>query len=1024
MRWQTVLRRRLRQHPSALAAVVATVLVSLLVVAALRTFAAGIADASVRESVAVADPTRRDLTVTLPLRGDKTAGADAAVRDAAGTDAIRYAGVATSRGLAGGAASDRIQLTDIPDLARHARLVDGAWPRPAAAAGDVLDVVLPQPAATALGLKVGSRAELSDLIDSSTEPIRVRVSGLFAVSDPDDALWRLVPLALTGTERGDYAAYGPVVPAPGMLTRQLTGHWLIDVPPASLDAGNVAAAAARSAAALDRLAKAPALTGATVRSEQVAVLREAADLGTRTGRVLLTPLVLLLLLGGAALALATTQLGMLRDPETRLLRARGAGTGQLLGLALAEGALVVALSALGGAALAPLLVRPLARAAGFPQAGLGYRDGLSSPHVWSAVAVGAVLALLVFVVASLRQGHLRVERDSGGRGRVLALLAGAGLDLVLLLLAGLGLMQLRRYQNAAVPSLDPLTIAAPALIVAGLAVLALRLIPVLARVAAHLAARSTTLPRAWAGWQVARRIGGQTGSILLVLLALTMGSMAVSQRATTERSLRDQSAFEAGAQLRVRPGGELVGTAPWLSSRLATIAGGPERVMAAHRESVDVGGVRGVTLLGVDVAAAAVMAPRADLVPGGSWSSLTGRLETSTDLGVPVPGTPTTLTLTTQLRNNPRGIEGPKTQVVIADAAGQWWSLRLPIPVEQNARTEVSLRADQGTIRYPVRLVAVTMSEFWYQYLAPAERPTLSLTRVEADGDVVPGAEALSGAWRGATYVVAAPIPTPDPVPVVITGALADQARMKAGSTFALPLSGSTRAARVVGIIDALPTATRPTLGVLADLATLQAAAGAALPNDPEGLRILTAGEFWLDPSDPAAARTRLADEPRLAAEITDRETLLAGRRAGSVNSGMRTAMGLLTIAALVLAALGFAAATTALRGARQHDGVILTALGFGPRGQRVVLLLERTLVIVLAAIVGLATAGLAAWLVVPLLVAGDGHATVPPVVTELNWPALALISAGVAALLIAIAAALVRNPSDIGAALRTEAHE
>ncbi len=1029
MRWQTVLWRRLRQHPSALAAVVATVLVSLLVVAALRTFAAGIADASVRESVAAADPSRRDTSVVVPLRTDSAAAVDAAVQAAVGDQGqinLLRARIATSRGLVGGSAQDRILMAELPDIARYARLATGTWPQ-ATKGAQPLEIVLPQPAAAALDLRVGSTVKLSDLIDPKTDPLVVKVSGIIAVTDPDAPLWRLIPLGRTGIDRGDFTAYGPFIAAPGMLTRQLTGHWIIDIPPQSLTATNVGAAAAGATATLDRLQKDPALRGATIRSEQAQVLREAADLGTRTGRVLLTPLVLLLLLGGAALALAATQLGMLRDPETRLLRARGASTGQLLGLALAEGLLLVAISALGGAALAPLLVRPLAEAADFPAAGRGYREALLSGQVWSAVAIGGALALLVFVVASLRQGGLRVERDLAGRGRIAELAAGAGLDAVLLLLALVGLLQLRRYQSGSSPALDPLTIAAPALIVAGLAVLALRLIPLLARVGSRLAARSVSLPQAWAGWQVSRRIGSQTGSILLVLLALTMGSMAVSQRATTERSLRDQSAFEAGAALRVQPGSEVIGTAPWTTSRLGEIAGGPERVLAAHRESIDVGGVRGVTLLGVDTASAAVMTPRADLVPAGSWSGVTARLRVPDPLGLLIPGSPRSLWLTTRLSNNATQLgvsEGPRTQVVIADATGQWWSLRLPIPATSQARTEVPLRTADGAIRYPVRLIGVTMSEYWYSYLQPSDRPKLAVTKVEADGQPVPGADILKGAWRGATYVVSAPIPTPDPVPVVLTKPLADRAHLRAGATFALALSGSSRSARVAGLIDALPTATNPTLGVLADLGALQRAAGAALPNDPEGMRILTVGEYWLDPADPAAARAQLRDEPRLADTVTDRDEVLAGRRAGSVNAGMRTAMGLLTLAALVLAALGFAAATTALRGARQHDGVILTALGFGPGGQRVVLLLERAVVIVLSALVGLITSAVAAWLVVPLLVAGDGHAAIPPVLTVLNWPALALIAAGVALVLVVIAAALVRNPSDIGAALRTEAHE
>jgi ABC-type antimicrobial peptide transport system permease subunit len=138
----------------------------------------------------------------------------------------------------------------------------------------------------------------------------------------------------------------------------------------------------------------------------------------------------------------------------------------------------------------------------------------------------------------------------------------------------------------------------------------------------------------------------------------------------------------------------------------------------------------------------------------------------------------------------------------------------------------------------------------------------------------------------------------------------------------------------------------------------------------------------------------------------------------------MRTAMGVLTAAALLLATLGFAAATTALATQRRQEGVVLTALGYSPRAQRRVLLVERTVVVALTAIVGLAVAALSSWLVMPLLVSGDGHAQVPPVVLAFNWPALLILVAGVSAVLVAVAALLVRGPGDLSAQLRAQEGE
>ncbi len=1030
-----LLRRRWREHPSALAAVLAAVLVSLLVVAALRGFSGGIADASVRGSVAAADPERRSLTVTLPLRPDRAAAAEAAVTTATagitGRD-LYAARLATSRGLAGGAPTDRIQLAEIPQLAAHARLTAGHWPAPAAS-GAPIEVAVPESVAAALHWQVGARADLVDLIDDQAKPTSITVVGVYSVTDRASPLWRLLPIALTGIERGDFTAYGPVVVSAGTLRDQTLMLWLADLVPDRLDLATAGPAADAADRAVEALQKSPSLAGASVTSNLGDVLRTAEGLGQRTGRVLLTPMLLLLLLGGAALALAAGQLAMLRDPESRLLRARGAGTGQLVALALVEGGVVIVASAIGALLIAPLLLRPLARASGFPDSASGYRHTVTSPEVWVAVAVGGLLALGVYVLASLRHGHLRVERADDGRGRLARLASGAGIDIVLLALGALGLVQLRRYAGTSGgASVDPLTLAAPALVVGGLCVLALRLIPLLARAGARVAAGGSSLGRAWSGWQVSRRMSAQAGSILLVLLCLTMGALAVSQQATVGRSLADQSDFEAGAPLRVAIGGELYAD-PLVPGRMARIAGASDRSMRAVRQGVEVGGIRGVSLLAADTRAAGVISPRPDLLGGTSWAGLTGRLRTGGVPGLELPGQPRTLSLDATIGAGPNtyiGGGGLTLTVILADVAGQWWTRDVPVPPgdlrpgqSRHVTATVPLSDAEGHVDYPARLVGAALAAPFFDQVPEKDRPTLTVARVGADADSVDPSP-MKPAWRGSTLVVSVPLTDPGPVPVLMTRELARRARIATGATFAMPMGGATRSARLVGLIEDLPTATTPELGVLADLGTLQRAIGSPGPGDATGLRLVASTEYWLDPADPAAARAALAATPRLAAGVTDRDRVLADRRAGSVNAGMRTAMGLVTAAALLLAALGFAAATTAPGAVRRQEAVILTALGYGPGPQRRVLLAERAIVVLLTTIVGLVVAAVASRLVTPLLVSGDGHAQVPPVVVVLDWPALLALAAGLILVLVAIAAVLARRAGDVAAALRDQERE
>ena len=86
-------------------------------------------------------------------------------------------------------------------------------------------------------------------------------------------------------------------------------------------------------------------------------LLDASALVSERVRVsLLTPTVLLVVLGTASLVVAAALLASLRDSETRLMRTRGASTRQLAVLALADALLVVLLGAVGAVLLAPLAV--------------------------------------------------------------------------------------------------------------------------------------------------------------------------------------------------------------------------------------------------------------------------------------------------------------------------------------------------------------------------------------------------------------------------------------------------------------------------------------------------------------------------------------------------------------------------------------------------------------------------------------------------------------------------------------------
>lgn len=1050
---RTLLLRRVGAHRAALVAVATSVLTSMLVVATLQLLSGGIADAGVRSELGV-PAAERGVVVTAGLRPGELAAAEARVREAVaagGPAVLTRTGAATTRGLVGGADTDRVLLADLSGLEDRARLVAGEWPGPPAAGaapgGAPVEAVVPENVARALDLSPGDRLALTDLIDREAEPLAVVVRGVIAPTGVDDGRWADDPLALQGVRRTDFTTFGPVVLADGVLDSGLVGassatwRWTPDVD--GVRGAGLAALDRRVDGVVDRLQRVvgdgttataqdgvPPLRDGRVTTSLPTVLDRATVSEARVRAALLAPTVLLVVLGTSSLVVAAALLAALRDPETRLLRTRGASTGRLAALSLADALAVVLLGSVGALLGAPLLARAVASGAGLSA------DELATGSLpWVSVAAMAVLATVVVVVTTLRSGRSRGGARGGGRGAAKALraLGSSGLDVALVGLSVLGVVQLRRYDSAGSTVADPLTIAAPALVVAGSAVLCLRLLPVLTSRVARVTSARPGLAVAWGGWQLSRRLAAQSGTVLLVLLAMAMGALALAHSATARQAVEDQSAFETGGTVRVVTG-SLGAQGPAVAATLDGAAGGRDRVVPVLRDSVGLGPVDGITVLGLDAAAAGrVVAPRADTLDGRSWPDLMTRLASRrTGLQAPtLPADATSLTLRVSL-DAPPGTD-PRftvpTSVVLREGSGLMTTLRLGAVTL--AATDLTVRVPParggpwqvvGIIGTPSRGVVLGGGS-----LPPTLTPTpgssapvgIVLESASAGGrplgdvDQVASRPSTVGVFSA---VLAARV---DAVPAVLTRGVATAAALEVGSRLEVVLGGRRVPVEVVGLVESVPTAATADRAILLDLPTVLTTPEPPTADRRPSSRVLEPNEWWLSPARTLDAAALRADLPG-GSTVAVRSEVVDERLADPVNAGMRAAMLLVTAAALVLAAVGFAATTAALGRERRRENAVLLALGMPTASIRRTLEAERVAVVVLTVAVGLVLGVLSALAVVPVLVGGDGHRQVPEVVVDLPWPALALFASLVAAVLAVVGVVVLRRVgSDVAAELR-----
>jgi hypothetical protein len=238
------------------------------------------------------------------------------------------------------------------------------------------------------------------------------------------------------------------------------------------------------------------------------------------------------------------------------------------------------------------------------------------------------------------------------------------------------------------------------------------------------------------------------------------------------------------------------------------------------------------------------------------------------------------------------------------------------------------------------------------------------------------------------------------------------------GSDLTLSVQGRTLPINVAGVIGALPGTPAGQDGVLVDADTFAAD------------RLLTAGqvdevnEWWIATAghDPTAASAVLRANPNLADSVVDRLGLRRAMRDDPLGSGLQGALFLGFLAALALAAIGFAVNAAVSARERLTEFALMRALGISSRQVFGLLGVEQAFLVGLGVIGGLLLGVAVAGLVVPHIVLTAQATTVePPVIMTIPWTPILILAGAVVALLGLIVAMLATSlrRGGLGATLR-----
>lgn len=971
-------------------------------------------------------------------------------------------------------------------VAEHIELVDGRLANELP--GPNVEAAIPEIMATQESLQVGDTFEIFPY-GSFDELFTVEVVGIYRVLDPSAPLWRDDALDAAGYNpetpfpfsggRILTDGYGPLLTAWDEMSSVGIGSLALDITPdySATSLAEISSLVSRLDGAENAVRRAIGTNADTVAlttNSQETLGRVLGSLAVTRSSVLVTGL-LLLVLGVAALGQAARLMSERRHVEQHLMRARGSSNRQLISLALIEAVMLAAITTV----VAPLLANQtygfISRQSAMVRAGMD-RDPGFPPLIWATTAAVGLVLVLVLVIPLLRRGGTFVEASqSRSRPGRRAAFQRSGLDVALLVLAALAYWQLRSYRSpvltgGGVARLDPLLAAGPALALLAGALVSVRLIPAASKITEAIAARGRRAVTPLAAWEVGRRSARAVSAILLLTLAVAVGTFSMSFLATWKGSQNDQAQFlhpsnltvsELGvgplAQADIVTRGETGATAaPYLitdasisttlqnSNRGNGIDGRPVRIQATTNAGL-----------------AAYDSGRLADEGGGAIAAALSRVSPAATGAIELPAGSSGVQFTLRLSSSETALPGLRTSLnlVVRDSAGT--IATVPAGVYDIDGTEHLVRAvfaDSSTVDHlAAPLSVIGLQTTWFSTeVADAPRAeiaeegdlllVLSIDNLAALTPVlevpVPGVGSVydatlidvpeDGTWF-ATFSGVDPTSlspegdqihmglTVNPsgflrrplVPVTLsTQPIVSELRVVANDALMTKLGSKVGTKAVIELNGSVITI------VFADTVPLMPGESPRTPTiltnlDDLQLALVQNGaaatdvtEWWVDV--PAETREAyLAGLPADATMSTQAETARSLQE-DPLRVAIQAGLWLVAAAAIVLAALGFAVHAVVTVRSREVEFAQLRAVGLQQSALTRLVGAESLLLAFLGGTFGIGIGVALSYLVAPLVSVGpDGRPPVPGVLVEIPWDSVGLLAAEVA-LVLAVAVLLV----------------
>jgi hypothetical protein len=971
----------------------------------------------------------------------------------------------------GGAVLDASYFAELAGVRSHVTLRSGAWPqRTAQSAAAIIPVIVPTVGAEAVHLRIGDTFGVGVDIKGSIRT--ARIVGTYSVKDAKGGYWAQDPLKGVGVNHGypsftsgadTTTEFGPLLVAAGEL----------DAAAVPIDAMRLSFSPQFDRLTVDKLAPVisrtksapddvPTLMGnaaqqVTFTSGLGPLLSHIASKLFVTRSTVIVVLLILLVLAIAALGQAARLFSDAQAGGRQLMLARGASLSQILSLSTIEAVVIGLLTAV----LSPVLARfaydllallPSMRAAAMP------KDAGMPSLAWGlalAVALLFVAVLLAPLFArptTFVDGEQKKIRDRRGSG-----LLRSGLDLGLVVIAGVLYSQLLSYRtpvgSGASPAIDPVLVAAPVVVLLATALVSVRLIPVVSRLADSGATRSRGSIFPLAAWEVGRRSRQSVAAVLLLTIAVAVGTFGQSFLATWQQSQVDQASLAVGPPVRVPAAVASIGRQSVALAPSAT--GKPQPVTRRTGYVVDSTGQDTAdiaTVLGLTARARTLLATGRNGALGGAQVAKLPGYDAPAGAGIALPG-------------DVRGVQGVvrvgtpgapvpgisiKVAAVIEDGNGVLTTIPMgSVKVDGKPYVVRGLLDSSALGPAPLRFVGVE------SFVTIGDRAAYGVGNSQANADILLGRLAVlhptgdSGEYAAVPLTVDpqlpwfpkkvfGPPPTDDPtaggaphgwqlrlavvipagvdqqgaaflledwkpivaVPAVVTTAFAKAAGAHLHDNLTLDIAGALIEVNIVGIVQLIPGTADFTALSVANVSKAGTVATDSVAVDQAELERdliqwgqsgVMVNEWWINV--PAGHGEAFLKSHAVAARGgVSREVLAQQMQDDPLRVATQAALWLSIVAAALLVAMGFALHTAASMRARRLEFAQLRAIGLSRRALLGVVGAESLILCSIGTVFGIAIGLLLGWLIEPFFTdSPDGSSAVPTVATVMPAGAVAL---------------------------------